>query len=138
MSDQNANIPSKDLICTLKRLFNLLQRPFEVLRHTDKCDRNTKNCHKVYGCRYKFYNYDYVIRELLYFCQEELKMPGVYDNFKGEFNNLSKRKKQQMDVEFGKLIDYLGWTWPRQNHKSQEKPVEAPVRFCVPISITSP
>jgi hypothetical protein len=78
-----------------------------------------------------------VIRELLFFCQEELKMPGVYDRFKDEFNNLSKRKKQQMDVEFGKLIDYLGWNWPRVNHKRADLVPEAPVKLCVPLPVST-
>lgn len=123
LSDTEPKIPSLDLICTLKRLFNLLQKPFQILRHNDKCDGKTAKCHKVFACRYKFYNYDYVIRELLFYCQHTLKMKGVYDTFKHEFSSLSKRKKQQMDIEFQNLMDYLGWDWPKEKHKRyKEKP----------------
>lgn len=117
LSGQSPNIPSLDLICTLKRLFNLLQKPFQILRHTKHCDGSVMKCHKAFGCRYKFYNYDYIIRELLFYCQHSLGMAKVYDTFKHEFSSLSKRKKQQMDIEFQRLVDYLGWDWPKHKHK---------------------
>ena len=121
LSGVEPNIPSLDLVCTLKRLFNLLQKPFEILRHTEQCNGSIAKCHKVFGCRYKFYNYDYVIRELLFYCQHTLGMKGVYDTFKHEFSSLSPRKKQQMDVEFQKLCDYLDWDWPKELHKRYQK-----------------
>jgi hypothetical protein len=48
-------------------------------------------------------------------------MGPVHDMFKDEFSMLSKRKKNQMDIEFRRLIDYLGWEWPVLPQPKKEK-----------------
>lgn len=114
-------MPTGELVWQMKTLFAKLQPPFENFRHSDKCRAPSPCCHKFHGCRYKFYNYDYVIRRLLRICEVFFGFEGAYDSFQAEFQTLSKKKEADFNKDWKLICEFLGWPYIEEVREDPKK-----------------
>ena len=103
------NLPERELVDLMKKLFSACQIPFEKLRHSSDCD-GRYNCSEYFDCLHNFINYDFIFRKLLQISELMFGYKGAYTRFKDEFGLVSENiRNNKLRPLFFKICYYHGW-----------------------------